>query len=418
MQERRIVIISTLDTKGQETDFLRKLINSRGHHTAVVDCGLLGTPGFAPEVTRQEVAGAAGTTIECLLSHHDKGLAIRAMSEGVTALLMGMHAQRGIAGVIGLGGGQGTVLATAAMKALPFGLPKVMISTVANGATAFGPFVGIRDITILHSVADILGLNAVTRRVLAEGAGAVCGMVEQATEEVATDKPTVAMTTAGVTTAGAVRIRDLLQLKGYEVVCYHCNGVGSRAMEELADEGKLAGVLDLTPHDITDLLFGGIFSASTGRMQATCRRGVPQVVVPGATDFILFGPLDTVPKPLRSRHVVIHNSLHTHVRANREEMVAVGRFIAERLCESRGPAMVLIPRRGYTQLNVLGGPMYAPDSDRGFEEGLSQELARHPDSSISVFPLELHINDAAFAEAAASCMDMVIRRGGHSTTRR
>ena len=410
MSTRSIVIISTLDTKGEETAFLRKLIAARGHQTMVVDCGVMGNPSFVPEVTRDEVARAAGTTIESILSRHDKGMAIRTMSEGVTTLIVRMHARTGIGGVIGLGGGQGTILATAAMKALPFGIPKVMISTIANGATAFGPFVGTRDVTILHSVADVLGLNAVTRTVLAEGAGAICGMVEMAVEDAPANKSTVAMTTAGVTTACAMKIRDLLQIKGYEVISYHCNGIGSKAMEELADEGKLAGVLDLTPHDITDLLFGGIFPASATRMRSTGRRGVPQVVVPGATDFILFGPADTVPQTLRSRRFVIHNPLHTHVRTNRGEMAAVGRFIAERLCDSRGPAMVLIPRRGYTQLNIVGGPMYEPESDRGFEEGLSQELARHPDRTISVQPLELHINDPAFAEAAASCMDLVIKQ--------
>jgi uncharacterized protein (UPF0261 family) len=407
---KNIVIISTLDTKGEETDFLRQQITARGHSTIVVDCGVMGSPRFTPEVTRDEVAGAAGTTIESILARRDKGIAIRTMSEGLAAVVVRMHTQAKIAGVIALGGGQGTVLGTTAMKALPFGVPKVMISTIANGTAIFGPFVGTRDVMILHSVADVLGLNIITRRVLCEGAAAICGMADIADEDVTKNEPTIAMTTAGVTTACAMKIYDLLQARGYEVISYHSNGIGSQAMEELADEGKLAGVLDLTPHDIADLLFGGLFAASRMRMRATGRRGVPQVIVPGATDFILFGPVETVSQSMRSRRSVIHNPLHTHVRMNREELATVGRFIAERLCDSKGPAAVLIPRRGYSQLNILGGPMYDPESDRGFEEGLAQGLARRPDRMISVHHLDLHINDAAFAEAAASCMDSLIKQ--------
>ncbi len=412
MGARRIFIVGTLDTKGQEVQFVERLIEARGHRAIVADYGIMGDPPFTPSITRHEVAREAGATIEQILALHDKNRAIQIMSQGMTGVVARAHALGKLDGIIALGGGQGTLMGTTVMKSLPFGVPKVMVSAVANGSATFGPFVGTRDIAILHSVADVLGLNMITRRVLAEGAGAICGMVEMRVDGEEAARPTVAMTSAGVTTACALEIRDLLESWGYEVIAFHCNGIGTQAMDELAGEGRLAGVIDLSPHDIADLLCGGIFPASPGRMKAPAQRGVPQLIVPGAVDFILRGPRDTVPAELLARKHVIHNALHTHVRANRQEMAAVGRFIAERLCESSGPAAVLIPARGFTQLNIEGGPMHEPESDRGFREGLDEELARHPTKRVSVRSLDLHINDPAFAEAAARGIDEMVQGNG------
>jgi uncharacterized protein (UPF0261 family) len=217
------------------------------------------------------------------------------------------------------------------------------------------------------------------------------------------------MTTAGVTTDCAMRIRELMESWGYEVIAFHCNGIGAKAMEELAEAGRLAGILDITPHDIPDLLFGGIFPAVPDRMEATGRRGLPQVVVPGAADFILFGPAESMPAAMRERKYVIHNPIHTHVKANYAEMVAVGRYIGERLSRSTGPAEVLIPGLGFSQLNVAGGPMYEPESDLGFLDGLTEALGRAGAANVRVETLPLHINDEAFAEAAARRLDAMIR---------
>jgi uncharacterized protein (UPF0261 family) len=193
------------------------------------------------------------------------------------------------------------------------------------------------------------------------------------------------------------------------VIAFHCNGIGAKAMEELADAGRLVGILDLTPHDVIDSLFGGIFPASPDRMEATCRRGLPQVVVPGGADFILFGSLESVSPKMLERKYVIHNPIHTHVKANHDEMVAVGRFVAERLSRSSGPSAVLIPSRGFSQLNIAGGPMFEPESDKGFLEGLTVELARTGVKNVGVDVLEMHINDPEFAEAAAKRLDRMIR---------
>jgi len=406
---KKIVIIATLDTKGEETRFVKELIEKRGHVPITIDCGVRGEPYFQPSISRQAVAAAAKTTLEEIIARQDKNYAISTMTLGTTAIALKLYQEGQLDGVMGLGGVQGTVIGTTVMQVLPFGVPKVMVSTVANGQTTFGPFTGTKDVTIIHSVADILGLNFVTRQVLAEGVGAITGMVELELAKQATGRPAVAMTTAGITTACAMHVRELMESWGYEVIAFHCNGIGAKAMEELAEAGKLVGILDITPHDITDYLFGGIFPASPDRMGASCRRGLPQVVVPGGADFILFGSVPSVPATMLGRKYVIHNPIHTHVKATHEEMVAVGRFITERLARSTGPSEILIPNRGFSQLNVAGGPMYEPESDCGFLEGVNLELKQARSENIRVEVLEMHINDPAFAETAARRLDAMIR---------
>lgn len=407
---KNIVLIGTLDTKGPELAYVRDLIEKRGHTAVTIDCGIMGEPHFEPTISRQEVSAAAGTTIEDILARKDKNLAIHTMAVGTTAMVKKLFQENKLDGIMGLGGGQGTIMGTQVMQALPFGVPKVMVSAIANGQTAFGPFVGIRDITIIHSVADLLGLNKVTRRVLAEGAGAVIGMVETDFDDRQTDRPAIAMTTAGVTTVCAMHARDILESRGYEVIAFHCNGIGAQAMEELAEDGQLDGILDISPKDIPDLLFGGIFPAPSDRMAATCRRGIPQIIVPGTCDFILYAGVETLPPDILKRKHVIHNPIHTHVRATHDEMVEVGRFIAERLSGSKGPAQVLIPNRGFTQLNIEGGPMYDPEADSGFLKGVNAGLERSNAPHVTVEEFDLHINDTGFAEIIADRIDTMIKK--------
>jgi uncharacterized protein (UPF0261 family) len=405
---KRIILLGTLDTKGAEYDYARQLIVDRGHIPLIIDCGIMGTPALEPAITRQEVAAAAATSIEDILVKADKNYAIHTMTVGSTAIVRDLYRDGQLDGILSLGGGQGTIIGTTVMQALPFGVPKVMVSAVANGQAAFGPFVGIRDITIIHSVADVLGLNMVTRRVIAEGVGAVCGMTEMAVEARQKDCPVIGMTTAGVTTLCAMRARDILESRGYEVIAFHCNGIGAKAMEELVDAGRIDGILDISPKDIPDLLFGGLFPADRHRMEATCRRGIPQVIVPGTTDFILYPGVKSVPAEILKRKHVIHNPLHTHVRATYEEMFEVGEFIAKRLLQSNGPAQVLIPNLGFSQLNIEGGPMYDPDADRGFLAGLQKRLRDAGAEAVLTEEFDLHINDDAFAEILANRMELMI----------
>ena len=336
------------------------------------------------------------------------------MTQGAVKTAVALHEQGKLDGIISLGGIQGTVIGTTVMQALPFGVPKVMISAVANGKAIFGPFVGIRDVMILHSVADILGLNAVTRRVLAEGAGAVVGMVEMDDVSGDASKPAVALTSAGVTTPCANLARELLEELGYEVIAFHCNGIGAQAMEEMAGGGKLAGIFDLSPHDITDYLFGGIMPATANRLIASCRRGVPQVVAPGCADIVLYGPVEDIPSEILKRKYVIHNPIHTHVKASYGEMFEIGRFIAERLGQSKGYATVFVPSRGFSQLNRAGGPIYEPESDAGFLEGLKEGFKKVPSQKANIRIVDMHINDAAFAEAAVKELHGLIQKNGAS----
>ena len=395
---KSIIVIGTLDTKGQEIAYVRDLIAERGHQPVVIDSGILGEPAIEPAISRHEVAAAAETSIEELLAAGDKNNAINAMARGVTAIAAGLHAEGNLHGVIALGGVQGTVIGTAAMRALPVGVPKVMVSTVANGQATFGPFVGTKDVTIMHSVADILGLNMITRQVLAEAAGAVVGMVELALGPQTADRPTVAMTMAGVTTACVMRAREFFEAWGYEVIAFHCNGIGAKAMEELAAAGQLQGILDLSPHDIGGYLRGGLMQSSPDRLEAVSRRGVPIVFVPGGIDFVLYGPLQSIPPAMLERKYVVHNPIHTHVRANRAEMSDAGRFVAERLRQTNGPATIMIPRRGFSQLNIKGGPLFDPQADQGFIAGLTAAGAGH----LTVTELNMHINEPAFAQAVST----------------
>ncbi len=402
---KHIAIIGTLDTKGPEVEFVRELIASRGHIPLVIDTGIRGAPAIEPAISRHELAAAAGTTLADILARNDKNAAINTMASGAATVVKRLHEQGKLDGVLGLGGVQGTVIGTAAMRALPVGVPKVMLSTVANGQATFGPFVGTRDVTIIHSVADILGLNSLTRQVLAEAAGAVVGMVEMldaARQPQGAGRPTVGMTVAGVTTPCAMRVRELLERAGYEVISFHCNGIGAQAMEELAAEGRLHGIIDLSPHDIPGYMFNGLMKASPDRMASSTREGIPIVFVPGGADFLLFGPLETVPPVMLTRKYVQHNPIHTHVKASYEEMKAVGRFVGERLSQTTGQAVVMLPLGGYSQLNIVGGPLYEPESDAGFVKGLTESLFVHPKGHVAVVEIDVHINDPLFAESVAA----------------
>ena len=226
-----------------------------------------------------------------------------------------------------------------------------------------------------------------------------------------TSKPAVALTSAGVTTPCANRARELLESRGYEVIAFHCNGIGAQAMEELADTGKLVGIFDLSPHDITDFLFGGIMPATSKRLQASCRRGVPQVIAPGCADIVLYGPVENIPAEILKRKYVIHNPIHTHVKANYEEMLELGRFISGRVSQSKGYATVLVPQQGFSQLNRVGGPIYEPESDRGFLEGLKEGFQQAPSPKATIKVLDMHINDPEFADAAVDELHGLIQKG-------
>jgi uncharacterized protein (UPF0261 family) len=389
-----IAIIGTLDTKGPEVGFVRDEVARRGHTPLVIDPGLLGQPAIAAGITRQEVAHAAGRELADLIASGDRQLCQRAMIDGLVAVVTRLHTDGRVDGVLAVGGAQGTAMATAAMRALPVGVPKVMVSTVACGQTTFGPYVGTKDVAMIHSVADILGLNRVTRRILAQAAAAVIGMA--AVGEVAVgDKELVAITQAGITTPGVMAIKEQLEALGFEVIAFHCNGIGGQAMEELIRDGVVKGVIDFSPHEITDLLYGGLMPALPGRLEAAGKMGIPQVLAPGATDIRLHGRPEELLDELRARAWVQHTPTHTHVRASAAEMAAVARYIAEKLNDGHGPRAVMVPRQGYSMLNREGQVLYDEAANRAFVQAMAQALA----PGVELIELEAHINDPAFAGA-------------------
>lgn len=388
-----IVVIATLDTKGEEAGFIRDWIAERGHTPIVVDPGSTGTPVIVADVSREEVALAGGESLEAALSKKDKAYAQQRMTQGLVNTVSRLHAQGRLDGVIGIGGGQGTAIATAAMRVLPVGVPKVMVSTVASGKATFGTYVGTKDITMIHSVADIAGLNFITRKIIAQAAAAVVAMAEVKNS---TRKrcDLVALTQAGVTTPGCSEIKRLLEQDGFEVIIFHCNGIGGQAMEELIREGTIQGVIDYSPHEIVDLLYDGLMPALPGRMTAAGEMGIPQVIGPGCTDMRLH-EWGAVPPGIEGRPFLRHTPVHTHIRTTYEEMSAVGNFIAQRLNAGKGPRAVIVPLRGYSMMNHEGMPLYDDAANKGLLDTLRKELS----PEVELMEIDNHINDPQCAAA-------------------
>ncbi len=402
MSKKTTALIATLDTKGPEVAFVRQVIESMGAAALIIDTGILGDPAIPADITREEVALASGTPLAELIARGDKGGAIAAMTHGAAVVAKRLHAEGKIQGIMALGGVQGTTIGTAAMRALPLGVPKLMVSTVACGNATFGPFVGTSDVAMLHSVADIAGVNAVSRTVFSEAAGGIVGMMNAVQAPRASAGRAIGLTMVGITTTGATEIKRLLENYGHEVITFHGNGVGPQAMEELVEAGVISAVVDFSPHDATDYIWNGLMPAHAGRFQAQVARGVPIVLSPGATDLKLRGPWDSVPRDEQQRKHVKHNAIHSHIRTSVDEMRAVGRFVGERLANA-AHVVLFVPKRGYSQLNREGGPMYDPESDRAWVEGF-----RAAAPNVKVVEMDNHINDLAFAAAVAEATQAMI----------
>jgi uncharacterized protein (UPF0261 family) len=391
-----IAVIGTLDTKGAEIGFIRDAVRELGHTPIVLDPGILGEPAIRADVTRQEIAQAGGGELADLIARGDKAHAQDTMIRGLVNVVSRMYAEGRIDGVVSAGGAQGTSTATAAMRALPVGVPKVMVSTVASGKMTFGPYVGTKDVTMIHSVADILGLNLVTRRILAQAAAAVVAMASIEASE--SGKELVAITQAGITTPGVMGVKERLEELGFEVIAFHCNGIGGQAMEDLILDGVIKGLIDFSPHEITDYLFDGLMPAMPDRMKAASQIGIPQIVAPGCIDIRLHGLPEELPKDVKGRAYVRHTPIHCHVRTSAAEMAAVADFMAERLNAGSGPRAVMIPLQGYSMLNRKGKPLYDEESNMAFRDRMQDRLA--PD--VELIEVDAHINDPEFAEAVVS----------------
>ena len=392
-----IAILGTLDTKGEEHAFVAAQIRQRGHQTLIIDTGTLEAPRLEPDISREEVAAAAGIDLPAVLARRDRGEAVQAMAQGAPLLLARLVQGKRIDGVISLGGGGGTAISTAGMRALPIGFPKVMVTTLASGNTA--QYVGAKDIVLFPSIVDLSGLNRISRQILTRAAGAICGMVE-ATPPTAEDKPVIVASQFGNTTACVDQARKILEAAGYEVLVFHATGTGGRTMESLIESGMVAGVLDVTTTEWADELVGGFLGAGPTRLEAAAKNGVPAIVAPGCLDMVNFYGPESVPAKFQGRTFYPHNPQVTLMRTSREECAQLGAIIARKLNASTGPVTVLIPRRAISVISAPGQKFHDPDADQALFDALKTNL--RPD--IEVRELDCAINGVAFAEACAKTL--------------
>ena len=402
---KTILLIGTLDTKGAEYAYVRDRIVERGHCALTLNAGVAGEPSFAPDISAAQVAEAGGSSLVVLREKADRGAALDVMTRGAANLAARLYAEGRFDGVLAMGGSGGTALGAAAMRALPVGLPKVLLSTLASGDVQ--PFVGIKDVTMMYSVVDIAGLNRLSRRILANAVGAVCGMVEQ-TIPAAADKPLISATMFGVTTPCVNAVREQLERGGYEVLVFHATGSGGRSMESLIEAGFIAGVADVTTTEWCDELVGGVLSAGPHRLEAASRAGIPQVVSCGALDMVNFWAMDTVPSQFQSRTLYKHSPNVTLMRTTPEECAKLGEIIAGKLNAAKGPTTLFVPLRGVSAIDRKGQPFHLPAADAA----LFDALRRNVKPPVELIELDLHINDPVFAVAMAEkLLAMLTRRG-------
>lgn len=387
-----IAVIGTLDSKGEEHAFVADLIRARGHEALLIDVGSGSAPTVTPDVTREEVIAASGFDLSDTLARNDRGECVVAMSQAAPSILEKLAAEGKIQGVISLGGGGGTAIATAAMRALPLGFPKLMVSTLAAGNTAH--YLGMKDIVMMPSIADIAGLNRLSRMIFSRAAGAICGMVET---DVRSDdsRPLIVASMFGNTTACVSEAKRILEEAGYEVLVFAATGAGGRAMEALIESGMVAGVLDLTTTEWADELVGGVLAAGPHRMEAAGKAGIPAVIAPGCLDMVNFGERGSIPEAFEGRNFYIHNPQVTLMRTTAAECAELGRIIAEKVNRYQAPTAIMIPCNAISVISAEGQPFHDPAAD----EALFSSIRDH--AEVPVMEFDEEINSPAFARACA-----------------
>jgi uncharacterized protein (UPF0261 family) len=394
-----------LDSKGAEHAYLAEKIRERGHLALLIDVGTGGPPSVVPDFTRQEVAAWNGLDLAALTSRQDRGECVVAMSQAAPIFLKQLADSGKIQAVISLGGGGGTAIATAAMRALPIGFPKLMVSTLAAGNTA--PYLGTKDIVMMPSIADVAGLNRLSRLLFSQAAGAICGMVETAQEK-ESSRPLVVASMFGNTTACVTEAKRLLENAGYEVLIFAATGAGGRSMEALIQSGLVSGVLDLTTTEWADELLGGVLSAGPERMDAMALAKVPCVIAPGCLDMVNFGEPHTIPPRYAGRNFYPHNPQVTLMRTTPEENAALGKILAEKANRTTAPAAILIPRKAISVISAPGQPFHDPLADAALFKALREN------STVPVIELDEEINSPAFAKACAEkLLELMAGHRGH-----
>ena len=400
---KTIVVVGSLDTKGHEFAYVKQMIEQHGLNTLVVDFGVLEDPVFKPNIDRYQVAKAGGGDLEYLLSGDHKDEAMKTMAEGLCVVVRKLFDDGRLDGILGMGGGGGTSIATAAMRTLPYGVPKMMLSTMAGGDVS--EYTGIKDITLMPSVVDVAGFNPISRKIYANAAGAIAGMVMQESPSADDDKPLIAASMFGNTTKSVDRARQRIENEGYDVLVFHATGTGGKTMESLISEGFIEGSLDITTTELADEVCGGVLSAGPDRCMAASRAGIPAVIVPGCVDMANFFSVDSVPEKYKKRNLYKWNPNITLLRTNIEENKQIGNMIADAANASTAPVAIILPLHGVSMLDSPGGDFWDPEADNACFEAIKENL----NPGIPVVEMENNINDVEFSDkVAATLLDMLI----------
>lgn len=392
---KTVAVLGTFDTKGKELKFIKECIEEHGLKTLCINTGVF-EPVVEPDISSAEVAAAVGADINAIVEKRDRATATEVLAKGTEKLIPQLYAEGKFDGIISIGGSGGTSLATPAMRQLPLGVPKVMVSTMASGDVS--PYVGTSDIVMIPSVVDAEGLNDISKVIFSNAANAVVGMVQNRKEIESDGKPLLAATMFGVTTPCVKAAEDYLHEQGYDVLVFHATGTGGKCMEALIDQGFIKGVLDLTTTEWCDEVVGGVLNAGPGRLTAAGKNGIPQVVSVGALDMVNFGPMDTVPAQFKDRNLYKHNPTVTLMRTTADELKSIGHEIATRLADATGKTTLMLPLKGVSMIDVEGQPFYDAEADKVLFDTLRTELA---DSNVEILELDTDINDKEFAVAAA-----------------
>ncbi|BDR67569.1 hypothetical protein K144316041_16670 [Clostridium tetani] len=393
---KKIIILGTLDTKGEEFKFIKDIIEKEGLETIVIDVGVVGEAKLRPNIDKKEVAIVGGSSIEDLIKKKDRGYAMEVMMKGSAAIVKRLSKEEGISGIISLGGSGGTSIASYAMRALEVGIPKVMVSTLASGDTR--PYVGEKDITMIYSVVDISGINTLSSKILSNAAYALIGMAKGKAPELKEEKPLIGATMFGVTTKGVTIAKEYLENNGYEVLVFHATGAGGRAMEDLIRSGYIKGVLDMTTTEWCDEVVGGVLNAGPNRLEAASDMGIPQVVAPGALDMVNFGPIETVPEEFKKRNLYKHNATVTLMRTTKEENIEIGKVIGEKLNRAKKDTALFIPLKGVSAIDAEGEVFYGHEEDKALFNTLKETVNK---DKVQIVEMNNNINDEEFAIAMA-----------------
>lgn len=399
---KRIALIGALDTKGAEFGFVKQGIEERGHEVLLIDTGVMDAPLLRADVAADAVAEAGGTPLAALREQQDRGEAMRVMAAGAAVVAARLAAAGQIDGILSMGGSAGTAVGTAAMRALPVGFPKVMVSTVAAGDTR--AYVGTKDITMIPSVVDVSGINRISRQIFTRAVGAICGMVEVAPKPVE-ERPLLGASMFGNTTRAVDRGRAVLEENGYEVLVFHCTGTGGATLESLVEAGFIDGLFDITTTEWADEIAGGVMAAGPNRGDAAAARGIPQVVAPGCVDMVNFWARSTVPAKYQDRQLYEWNPNVTLMRTTPEENAAIGRQLAEKANQSTGPVAFLLPLKGVSVLDSPGNLFWNPEADRACFDAIKAHLK----PSIPVIEMDCNVNDQEFADRAAELLLEMLR---------